>query len=70
MRTVCAGLASGFSAAAAGAGGPALTVCAVATSLPQPEFVATGQLGYATQGAAALAVKGLPLTPSAWLGDA
>ena len=70
VSTGCAGLASGFSAAAAGAGGPALTVHAVATSWPQPEFVATGQLSYATQGAAALAVKGLPSVPGAWLGVA
>lgn len=67
VTTGCAGLASGFSAAAAGAGGPALTVYAVATSWPQPEFVATGQLSYATQGAAALAIKGFPSFPSAWL---
>jgi uncharacterized protein len=70
VTTGCAGLASGFSAAAAGAGGPALTVYAVATSWPQPEFVATGQLSYASQGAAALAVKGFPPVPAAWLGAA
>lgn len=70
VTTGCAGLASGFSAAAAGAGGPPLTVYAVATSWPQPEFVATGQLSYATQGAAALAVKGFPPVPGAWLGAA
>jgi uncharacterized protein len=68
--TGCAGLASGFSAAAAGAGGPALTVYAVVTSWPQPEFVATGQLSYATQGAAALAIKGFPSVPGAWVGAA
>jgi uncharacterized protein len=65
--TGCAGLASGFSAAAAGAGGPALTVYAVATGWPQAEFVATGQLSYVTQGAAALAAKGLPAVPGSWL---
>lgn len=70
VTTGCAGLASGFSAAAAGAGGPALTVYAVATSWPQPEFAATGQLSYAAQGAAALAFKGLPPVPAAWLGAA
>jgi uncharacterized protein len=70
VTTGCAGLASGFSAAAAGAGGPALTVYAVATSWPQPEFVATGQLSYATQGAAALAIKGFPSIPGAWVGAA
>jgi uncharacterized protein len=70
VTTGCAGLASGFSAAAAGAGGPALTVYAVATSWPQPEFVATGQLSYATQGGVALAVKGFPPVPAAWLGAA
>jgi uncharacterized protein len=67
VSTGCAGLASGFSAATAGAGGPALTVYAVATSWPQPEFVATGQLSYVTQGTAALALKGLPAVPGAWL---
>jgi uncharacterized membrane protein YfcA len=70
VTTGCAGLASGFSSAAAGAGGPALTVYAVATGWPQPEFAATGQLSYATQGAAALALKGLPPVPAAWLGAA
>ena len=70
VTTGCAGLVSGFSAAAAGAGGPALTVYAVATSWPQPEFAATGQLSYATQGAAALAAKGLPPLPGTWLGVA
>jgi uncharacterized protein len=70
VTTGCAGLASGFSAAAAGAGGPALTVYAVATNWPQPEFVATGQLSYATQGAAALAIKGFPSVPGAWVGAA
>lgn len=70
VTTGCAGLASGFSAAAAGAGGPALTVYAVASSWPQSAFAATGQLSYATQGAAALAVKGFPQVPGAWLGTA
>ena len=67
VTTGCAGLASGFTAAAAGAGGPALTVYAVAAGWPQPEFAATGQLSYATQGAAALAVKGFPPVPGGWL---
>lgn len=70
VSTGCAGLVSGFSAAAAGAGGPALTVYAVATGWPQQEFAATGQLSYATQGAAALAAKGLPQVPGIWLGAA
>ncbi|MDR3036415.1 MAG: hypothetical protein LBV78_25525, partial [Kitasatospora sp.] len=70
VTTGCAGLASGFSAAAAGAGGPALTVYAVATSWPQAEFAATGQLSYATQGTAALAIKGLPPVPDTWLATA
>lgn len=70
VTTGCAGLTSGFSAAAAGAGGPALTVYAVATGWPQPEFAATGQLSYATQGAAALTAKGLPPVPAVWLGIA
>jgi uncharacterized membrane protein YfcA len=70
VTTGCVGLASGFSAAAAGAGGPALTLYAVATSWPQPEFVATAQLIFATQGAVALAIKGLPPVPGAWLGVA
>ena len=42
--TVTAGLASGFTAAVAGAGGPALTVYAVATDWPQPRFAATAQI--------------------------
>jgi uncharacterized protein len=67
VTTGCAGLASGFSAAAAGAGGPALTVYAVASNWPQQEFAATAQLSYATQGAAALAAKGLPPVPGTWL---
>jgi uncharacterized protein len=70
VTTGCAGLASGFSAASVGAGGPALTVYAVATGWSQPEFVATSQLSYATQGAVALAIKGLPSVPGAWLGAA
>jgi len=51
---------SGFTTAIAGAGGPALTVYAVATDWPQPRFASTSQLSYATQAAAALAVKGPP----------
>lgn len=70
FTTGCAGLASGFSAAVGGAGGPALTIYAVATSWPQPEFVATSQLAYATQGAAALAIKGFPPVSGTWLGAA
>jgi uncharacterized protein len=62
--TVAAGLASGFSTAVAGAGGPALTVYAVATGWPQPQFAATGQISYAIQAAAALAIKGLPPFPA------
>lgn len=70
LTACCAGLASGFSAAAAGAGGPALTVYAVATGWPQAEFAATAQLVYATQNVAALAGKGVPRVPAAWLGVA
>jgi uncharacterized protein len=64
--TICAGAASGLTTALAGAGGPALTVYAVATHWPQQEFIATGQLNYAIQAAAALAIKGLPSFPAAW----
>jgi uncharacterized membrane protein YfcA len=65
--TAAAGLASGFTAALGGAGGPALTIYAVATEWPQPQFAATGQISYAVQGVAALALKGnLRLSP-AWL---
>ena len=70
VTTGCAGLASGFTAAAAGAGGPALTVYAVAAGWPQPEFVATGQLSCAAQGAATLAIKGFPPVPGGWLAAA
>jgi uncharacterized protein len=65
--TTAAGLASGFTTAVAGAGGPALTVYAVATGWPQPQFAATGQLSYAAQAAAALAIKGLPPFPAGML---
>jgi hypothetical protein len=61
----CAGLALGFTSAAAGAGGPALTVYAVVAGWPQPEFAATGQLCYATQCAAALAIEASPRCPAA-----
>jgi uncharacterized protein len=64
--TVCAGAASGLTTALAGPGGPALTVYAVATHWPQQEFIATGQLNYAIQAAAALAIKGVPSFPAAW----
>jgi uncharacterized protein len=66
--TVAAGLASGFTTAVAGAGGPALTVYAVVTDWPQPQFAATGQVSYAILAAAALAIKGIPPVPLAWLG--
>ena len=59
-RQVVTGAVSGFTTAIAGAGGPALTVYAVATDWPQPRFASTSQLSYATQAAAALAVKGPP----------
>jgi len=68
--TMGAGAVSGFTTAVAGAGGPALTVYAVATDWPQPRFAATCQLNYAIQAAAALAVKGLPPLPLAVLATA
>lgn len=68
--TAGTGLVSGFTTAAAGAGGPAIAVYAVATGWPQEQFAATGQLNYATQAAAALAVKPLPPLPLLWLGAA
>lgn len=67
---VAAGAMSGFTSAVAGAGGPALTVYAVATRWPQDEFAASCQIGYAAQAAAALAAKGLPRFSLTWLGVA
>jgi len=69
-RQVVTGAVSGFTTAIAGAGGPALTVYAVATDWPQPRFASTSQLSYATQAAAALAVKGPPRLTVAVLGTA
>jgi uncharacterized membrane protein YfcA len=66
--TAAAGLASGFTTAVGGAGGPALTVYAVATRWPQAQFAATGQILYALQAAAALAFKGVPHLALPWLG--
>jgi len=68
--TAAAGLASGFSSAVAGAGGPPLAIYAVATDWPQPQFAATGQIAYAIQAAAALAIKGIPPVPVPWLSAA
>lgn len=68
--TAAAGLASGFSSAVTGAGGPPLALYAVATGWPQPQFAATAQVAYALQGAVALAVKGFPPVPLPWLGAA
>jgi len=65
--TAGAGLASGFTAALGGAGGPALTIYAIATEWPQPQFAATGQLSYAVQGGAALALKGNAHFSAGWL---
>jgi uncharacterized protein len=66
-----AGVGSGLTTALAGAGGPALTVYAVATHWPRQEFIATGQLNYAIQVAMALAIKGVPGLPAAaWFGCA
>src|SRR5215472_10904681 len=66
--TAAAGLASGFTTAVGGAGGPALTIYAIATQWPQEQFAATGQISYAVQAAAALALKGSPRLPFPWLG--
>lgn len=68
--TIGAGLASGFTSAVAGAGGPSLALYSMATGWPQREFVATSQICYASQAIAALALKGLPGLPVAWLGAA
>jgi uncharacterized membrane protein YfcA len=68
--TAAAGLASGVSSAVAGAGGPPLTIYAIATGWPQPLFAATAQVSYALQAAAALALKGIPPLPLPWLGAA
>jgi len=70
LTTAAAGFASGITTAVAGAGGPALTIYAVATGWPQPQFAATGQVSYATQAAAALAIKGLPPIPATLIGAA
>jgi uncharacterized membrane protein YfcA len=58
--TLGAGVASGFTNAAAGVGGPALTIYAVATGWPQEAFAVTSQLSFAAQSAMSLAVGGLP----------
>lgn len=68
--TAAAGLASGFTSAVAGAGGPPLTIYAIATDWPQPQFAATGQISYAIQAATALGLNGIPPIPVAWLGAA
>jgi uncharacterized protein len=68
--TICAGLVSGFTTTVAGAGGPALTVYAVVTGWSQPEFAATGQIAYATQAMAALAIRGFPHFSLGWIGIA
>jgi len=65
--TASAGLASGFTSAVAGAGGPALVIYAIATDWPQPQFAATAQIAYALQAATALAIKGVPPLPVPWL---
>ena len=65
--TAAAGLASGFSSAVAGAGGPPLAIYAIATDWPQPQFAVTSQIAYAIQAAAALSVKGIPPVPLPWL---
>jgi hypothetical protein len=51
----------------AGAGGPALTVYAVATDWPQSSFAATAQISFAIQAAAAIGIKGIPALPVGWL---
>ena len=66
--SVAAGLASGFTSAVGGAGGPALTIYAVATEWPQPRFAATAQLCYAVLAVAALAPKGIPHLPVSLVG--
>lgn len=66
--SAAAGLASGFTSAVGGAGGPALTIYAIATEWPQPQFAATAQICYAVLAAAALAAKGIPHLPVSLLG--
>lgn len=68
--TAAAGLGSGFTSAVAGAGGPSLTVYALAVDWPQSQFAATSQVNYAVQAAAALGLKGVPPLPAAWAGAA
>lgn len=66
--TAGAGLVSGFTTAVAGAGGPALAAYAVVTGWPQPQFVATGQVSFAIQAAAAVAAERAPAPGARWLG--
>ena len=54
---VVAGAASGFMNAAAGVGGPALSVYAVATQWPQAAFAATAQPYFVVIGTASLVGK-------------
>jgi len=62
-----AGTASGFMNAAAGVGGPAVTVYAVATGWQHRAFAATAQLYFFVVGGASLLAKGLPSMPvHAW----
>ncbi|WP_127794741.1 sulfite exporter TauE/SafE family protein [Agromyces sp. LHK192] len=72
--TLAAGGASGFMNAAAGVGGPAIAVYAIATRWPQPAFAATNQPYFVAIGVASLVGKfaasgwSLPeLDPSMWI---
>jgi len=63
-----AGTASGFMTAAAGLGGPAVTMYAVATRWQHRSFAATAQLYFFLVGGASLLMKGLPSMPvHAWV---
>jgi uncharacterized membrane protein YfcA len=61
---IAAGTASGFMNAAAGVGGPALSVYAVASRWSQTAFAATAQAYFVAIGAVALVSK---LAPSGWV---
>ncbi|SCK56554.1 sulfite exporter TauE/SafE family protein [Streptomyces sp. WMMB 322] len=57
---ITAGGASGFLNAAAGVGGPPVSLYAVSTGWDQREFVSSAQLYFALVNAASLAAKGVP----------
>lgn len=63
LLTAVAGTASGFMAATAGTGGPALTAYALATRWRQVDFAATAQVSFVGQAALAVGFKGVGELP-------